>query len=259
MRLWLLLGVFWAGLAQAQPMPDVASPPPQALLAAPGFAIIPDPRFIWHGPAEARGLFVWGHGFGGKTKDRRGIAPPPFLRAFNKAGWDIARYDRAPRDDADVPRVVAWLHESLVSLRATGWRRIGAGGQSRGGWNALEMLRFPGTADVIITASAGPGTGKNPVTQATKGQGMLRDLTAEVPPQPTRLAYVQFRDDPYGGDKDQRAARIRETLPQKLGAVTLIDQPDGFKGHGAAETAAFGQRYGACLLRFAEDTPPGHC
>jgi hypothetical protein len=230
--------------------PARLQPPPLAV--APGFEVVPDIRFLPLGPGAATGLFVWGHGFNGSDQDVRGIQPPPFLRAFNNAGWDIARFDREPSYDANVERASAFLRAALEQARQTGYRRIGVGGQSRGGWNALEMLLYPGTVDVIITHSAGPGTGTLPGLQATKGQTMLWRLTDDIPPQATLLAYAQFADDPYGGDKTQRAARLRATLPGKIGGLLLIDQPEGLKGHGAGASNAYAERYATCLLAFAE-------
>jgi hypothetical protein len=234
--------------------------PPSMLIEGGGYAVVPDPRFFWYGPQAARGIVVWGHGYNGPRTDVRGIQPPPFLRAFNNAGFDVARFDRSPLLDADVDRVSAWLLASLRDLRSRGWKTIVAGGQSRGGWNALTMLLHPGVADAIVTASAGPGTGTNPMLQASKGQTMLGQLLRDAPVQPTRVAYIQFADDPFGGDKAARAEKLNDLLRPKLPNLLLIDRPKGFGGHAAAEKAPFAEKYAACLLAFAiADHPPGGC
>jgi hypothetical protein len=45
-----------------------------------------------------------------------------------------------------------------------------------------------------------------------------------------------------------------------VAALLVIDRPDGFKGHGGGNTAAFAERFGACLLRFATaPSPPAGC
>jgi hypothetical protein len=247
------LDVVWHG---RQPAPRTAQP---ALITAPGYSFTPDPRFFWFGPERARGVVVWGHGFGGPNDDERGRQPPSFLRPLNNAGFDIVRFDRDPGWDQDIEKVVGWLRDGLAELRRRGWRVAVSGGQSRGGWNNLELLRTPGFADIVITTSAA-ASGTNPGTQILRGETMLYTVLDAVPAQRTRVAYVQFRDDPFGGDEDRRAERVRQMLGPKVGPLLLIDRPEGFAGHSAAYQATFGERFGACIARFVLDpVPPGAC
>ena len=236
----------------------VQSNGPRILTEGSGFALVPDERFFWYPPAIARGIVVWGHGYAGD--DERGLQPPSFLRALNNIGYSVARFDRDPGDDAWSDLQTRHLRDGLAVLKAGGWKKIVAGGQSRGGWNALELLRTPGVADVIITTSAGPGTGTDVTTQIMKGQTMLYSLAHDVPSQTTRLAYIQFLDDPYGGNKTYRADLIRDVVRLRIGALLLIDQPPNFSGHSGAYRPAFATRYGECLKRFVEDAkPPSSC
>jgi pimeloyl-ACP methyl ester carboxylesterase len=237
---------------------NTVSKPPSTLLEGSGYAFIPDERFLWYPPALARGIIVWGHGWGGD--DERGTQPPAFLRALNNDGYSVVRFDREPNEDLWMDRQTRHLRDGLITLRVSGWKRIVAGGQSRGGWNALDLLRTPGAADAIITASAGPGSGTDVTRQIVKGQTLLYSLVDDAPSQTTRLAYIQFADDPYGGDKAQRAARVRDILGPKLGALLLIDRPEGFSGHGGAYRPGFAAQYGECIKRFVEDpVPPPNC
>ena len=142
------LDVVWQGRA------------PQAV-AAPGpftstwnYSIVPDNRYFWHGPAAAVGVYVWGHGFGmmngaGALADARGLQPQPHVRVFNNVGFDVVRFDRDPNADAR-DRAAGWLEEALLNLRRRGYRRIVVGGQSRGGWNSLQMLAHAGLADAVV-------------------------------------------------------------------------------------------------------------
>ena len=51
-----------------------------------------------------------------------------------------------------------------------------------------------------------------------------------------------------------------ERLRPRLGALLLIDRPEGFSGHFGGNTALFASRYGACLVRFVVDPkPPAAC
>ena len=76
----------------------------------------------------------------------------------------------------------------------------------------------------------------------------------------TRVAIVQFKDDPFEQNPEKRLAIARELLPTRVAALLVIDQPAGLAGHGGGGNLAFAQRYGACLLRFGIDpVPPSAC
>ncbi|WP_158745431.1 hypothetical protein [Acidisphaera sp. L21] len=111
-------------------------------------------------------------------------------------------------------------------------------------------------ADVIVTASAGPGTGTELTTQIMKGETMLYSLLDDSPKQSTRVAYIQFANDPYGGNKTHRADRLETMLRPKVESLLLIDQPGGYTGHGAAYTAKFAYQFGECIKRFVESAAP---
>lgn len=237
------LDVVWRGRVPA------ARPAPATLIADRGYAFVPDARFFWRGARMARGVVVWGHGYGGAYDDERGRQPPAFLRALNNAGFDVVRFDRDPNWDQDIEQVAGWLRAGLVELRRQGWRVVVAGGQSRGGWTSLEMLRTPGVADAVVTTSAA-ASGQDPGNQILRGETMMYSLLSDVPKQPTRVVYIQFKEDPFGGDEDKRARRMREMVGPNVGALLLIDRPDGFKGHMGAFATGFAEKFGACIARF---------
>lgn len=85
----------------------------------------------------------------GALADARGLQPQPHVRAFNNAGFDVVRFDRDPNADAR-DRAAGWLEEALLDLRRRGYRRVIVGGQSRGGWNSLQMLAHAGLADAVV-------------------------------------------------------------------------------------------------------------
>jgi hypothetical protein len=248
------LEVVWHGRVGTAP-----AAPPGAVFAEDHAAFLPDTRFLWYGPQAARGVIVWGHGYGGALDDERGFTPPAFLRPLNNAGFDVLRFDRDPAWDSDADTTEGWLRAGLRALRQKGWRMIVAGGQSRGGWNALQLLLEPGDADVIITTSAGR-FGRDPGNLILKGETMLWELANRVPKQSTRLAFLQFKDDPFAGDEDKRAGRIRDMVGPKIGALLLIDRPEGFTGHMGGYPFGFAERFGDCILRFVtEPRPAGAC
>ncbi len=193
----------------------------------------------------------------GALADARGLQPQPHVRAFNNAGFDVVRFDRDPNADAR-DRAAGWLEEALLDLRRRGYRRIVVGGQSRGGWNSLQMLAHAGLADAVVAISpAAHGSGGS--TDLTAQYDDLRRLVDAVPQASTRLAFVQFKADPYAGDLSGRKALI-ERLRPRLGGLLVLDQPEGFSGHFGGNATLFATRYVACLLRFvAEPTPPSGC
>jgi hypothetical protein len=246
------LDVLWQGRA-----PQTKAPP-GPLVGTGNYAFVPDDRFFWRGPAAAAGVYVWSHGKGPAwDTDNRGLQPQAHVRPFNNAGYDVVRFDRAPLAD-DPNRATAWLAEGLAMLRAMGYRRIVAGGESRGGWTSLQMIDAGGAADVVIAVSpAAHGLGGSGLHLAQEDDldRILREANAPA----LRLAVVQFAADPYALDPDDRAAALKALGP-RLGALLLLDRPAGFVGHAAASTEGFAERYGACLLRFASDpSPPAAC
>ncbi len=244
------LAVVWPGRAWAP------APPPGPLVDSINYGFVPDARYLWRGPAAARGVVVWAHGKAGDV-DSRGVQPPPFIRAFNNAGFDVVRFDRAPLADEPV-RAAGWLRGELPRLRQSGYRLVVAAGQSRGGWTSLQMLDTAGLADVVIaTSPAAHGSGGS--TNLSAQDDDLRRLVADAEPSRTRVAFVQFSADPFMSDAETRV-RLVERLRPKTGGVLLIDRPAELSGHGAAGTTAFSQRYAACLVAFATATPaPERC
>jgi len=245
------LDVVWPG----QQFPP--TPPPGPLLNTWNYAFVPDARFIWHGPASARGVLVWGHGYGGTESESRGIQPQAHVRPLNNAGYDVVRFDREAMSDSR-DRAAGWLRDGLQEMRRLGYRSIIVGGQSRGGWNSLQVLDTPGLADVVIAVSpAAHGSGGS--TNLSAQADDLRAVMGAVAPSRTRVAFVQFNGDFFIGDADRRAELLRSVAP-RLGALLLIDRPDGLNGHGAGNSFDFGQRFGDCLMHFALDPlPPRSC
>ena len=178
---------------------------------------------------------------------------------LNNAGFDVVRFDRDPGWDHDIDQVAQWLRGGLAELRRQGWRVVVAGGQSRGGWSSLELLRTPGIADAIITTSAA-ASGQDAGTQILRGETMLYSLLSELPKQATRVVYIRFMDDPFAGDEEKRARRMREMVAPNVGALLLIDRPDGFSGHGGAYRPGSAEKFGVGIARFVmEASRPARC
>jgi hypothetical protein len=241
------LQVVWRGQS-AVLLPAVPGP----LIETRDYAFVPDARYIWHGPQAARGVYVWAHGKGNAI-DSRGAQPQAHVRAFNNAGFDIVRFDRSPTTDY-VDAAADWLRKGLASLRTRGWHMVIAGGQSRGAWNSLQALDTPGLVDAVIAISPASFSGV-----ATQEADLWRILHAARSPS-ARVAVVQFKGDPYVRDMSSRIAMLREALQTHAAASLVIDQPEGFTGHGGGGAPGFATRFAPCLLRFVTDPqPPTAC
>ena len=242
------LQVVWQGRA-----PVALTQPPGPLVANKDFALVPDPHFFWYGPAQGQGVFVWGHGKSGALQDLRNEQPQAYVRAFNNAGFDVVRFDRAP--EADYPDAAAdFLRTGLAALRQKGWRMLVMAGQSRGAWNSLQMLDTRGLVDAVIAVS--PASFTNQAAQEADLYRILHNADAPT----ARVAVVQFTGDIYVRDMPGRVALLHGLAPPKVAAVMVIDQPEGLTGHSGGNTQVFAERYGRCLLRFVTNpTPPATC
>lgn len=256
-------------LAIVRPGREWASAPPPANIGISSMAhdTVPDNRFLWWGPQQARGVLVFAHGKGERAgrgmgmDDARGSQPQSWTRHFNNAGYDVWRFDRHPNSD-DTARAAGWLRSDLAELRRRGYRHIIVAGQSRGGWNAMMALDQPGLADVVIAIAAaahGSGADVRNNSQWEQMSQLEAILTAGQASSQARLAAANFRDDPFDAEPERRAALLRQ-YGQRFAGFLLIDRPEGLIGHSAGASIAFNDRYGACLLNFATaPRPPSSC
>ena len=241
------LDIVWPGREQR------SAPPPEPFVSTINYAFVPDERFLWHGPAAASGVVVWSHGNRGPDIDSRGIQPPPMVRYFNNAGFDVVRFDRAPMVDT-ATRAAGWLRDGLTELRRAGYRRVVAAGQSRGGWTSLQMRDTAGLVDAVIALSpAAHGSGGSINLMAQDDD--LRALVADAQSPQTRVAVVQFADDPFMSDADTRV-RLLERLRPHVAGLLVIDRPVGLKGHFGGLGGAFSREFGSCLLGFVIGAVP---
>ncbi len=242
------LAVVWPGREWHQPTP------PGPVVDTINYGFVPDQRFLWRGPGPARGVVVWSVGLAANLADMRGVQPPPYLRAFNDAGYDVVRFDRAPLVDNPV-RAASWLREGLAALRQSGYRQIVAAGDSRGAWTSLQILDQPGLADAVIAiAPAAHGSGGSPNLPAQYDD--LRALIGEAAASRTRVAVALFAADPFIADAGGTVQLLRGRLQPKTGGLLLIDQPAGLSGHAGGIGIQFARRFGPCLLQFATAPVP---
>jgi hypothetical protein len=230
-----------------------SGPPPlrdTVLASGPGWSLAADDRFLWQGPAIARGAYLWAHGRAAGGQDSRGGQPQPHVRIFNNAGYDVLRLDRAPATD-ETEAAAGWMRAALSELRARGYARIVAGGQSRGAWNALQALDRPGLADAVVAVAPAAHGAAGSAAWAWALDDLRRIVRMARSPL-ARVAVANFTGDEFDPDPEGRAQIFRSLSTPKVGALLFLDRPQGLEGHGAGADARFTHRYGACLLEFAE-------
>jgi pimeloyl-ACP methyl ester carboxylesterase len=215
------------------------------------------PFHLRRGPQAARGVFVWGHGFGGNDRDYRMAPTPAFASILNDAGWDVLRFDRDPAEDAlytSQPRLVA----GLPVLRGLGYRRIILGGQSRGGWQALMAgaERPEGVEAVIATAPAAHGEAERPNNLAAALEDFRR-LLASLPAEGPRVLIALFDKDPFEPEVDRRAALVAEVAAQRSAPLLALWPRDGIGGHGGAYDWRFTRAFGGCVLSLVQAPASG--
>lgn len=238
------LDVVWPGRESATPR--IAEVP---LAGGPGWTLFPDWRFFWRGAAQARGAYIWAHGRAAGGQDSRFTQPQPHVRAFNNTGYDVIRFDRAPETD-ETDAAAAWLRDAIRELRARGYRRIVVGGQSRGGWNALQALAEPGLVDAVVAiAPAAHGARGSPAWAWALED--LREVAERARDRAARVIVATFAGDEFDPDPEGRAA-IFHDLAQRVGGLLFLDRPPEVHGHGGGADSRFTLRYGPCLLDFAE-------
>jgi hypothetical protein len=240
------LAVVWPGRESGPP------PVREAVLASgPGWSLSADERFLWQGPGAARGAYLWAHGRAAGGQDSRGGQPQPHVRVFNNAGYDVLRFDRAPATD-ETDAAAAWMRQALSELRAQGYARVVVGGQSRGAWNALQALERPGLADALVAVAPAAHGATGSAAWAWALDDLRQVVSAARSPQ-ARVAIANFTGDEFDPDPEGRAQIFRSlSSPTRVGALLFLDRPQGLEGHAAGADARFTQRYGACLLEFAE-------
>jgi pimeloyl-ACP methyl ester carboxylesterase len=221
-------------------------------VAAERGALGPFARSAFHahrGPGAARGVVVWGHGYGGPRQDHRGAPLPGFLTALNEAGYDILRFDRHPGDDPIITTLPR-LQRALPLLREAGYREVVLAGQSRGAWQALlAAAARPELVDAVIAAA--PAAHGEMSAENASPEGAIEDfqrLLAGVEATRQRVLLLLFEEDAFDPDPARRA-RLVEELAARRAAPTLVLWPQGgARGHSGVADWRFTRDQTACVV-----------
>ncbi len=247
--------VVWNAPAREEPSP--------LTISGEGWTLTRPAGFLRHGH-EAAGAVLWTHGRGSDPRHPQAAEaspmPLPFVQRFNNAGWDVWVLRRDPAQDVNYDTVLSFADASLrvaaASLRAAGYGRVVAAGQSAGGWAALAALDTPGLLDGAI-AIAGAGLYQPPPGQV--GTLDFAALLARVRDREAPVVIAAFEGDRLLPAPAASAVMIRGTLGARNGPLLLIDRPEGLVGHGAGAEPAFNDRFGACILRAVASRDTAGC
>ncbi|CAO3400410.1 alpha/beta hydrolase [Azospirillum palustre] len=202
------------------------------------------------GPAKARGAVVWSHGRSVDSEDSE--APTPlYMKAMRDAGWDVYRLDRMRVSDT-LPNSSRTLAGYSEALKTKGYRRVALTGQSFGAFISLIAAGQTNAIDAVIaTAPAAFGNFTEAFDSYRENAAQLWPILREV--RRARVMMFFFHGDDF--DPGGRAEPARNILTQRGLSSLIVDQPSLLTGHGAANTGLFVRRFGACIVRFAEEPP----
>lgn len=206
------------------------------------------------GPGTAKGAVIWSHGLA-RLAEASGSPNPVYIEALVKAGWDVYRVNRKWSEDR-VYESAPVLATRAEQLRAEGYNRIVLAGQSFGGWLSFAAAARSAKVDAIVaTAPAAHGQRGESATWELNATNLYELLGAM---NRARVMLFLFAGDPYDpGGRGKRAAAI---LKERGFEHVIVDAPEGFHGHGVADSAGFARRFGACIASFiAGDSATSEC
>jgi pimeloyl-ACP methyl ester carboxylesterase len=206
----------------------------------------PEPYWSMRGPQLATGLIVWSHGYMA-GKDSTESAPQAWIGRFTRAGYDLYRFDREWISDwaGDATTLAAAVRKA----REMGYRRVLLAGQSAGGWVSLAALARGAPVDGVISIAAAHHGQVEKMSDSTRARSEWQRVLEAIKPGP-KVVVVNFAEDAY--DVGGRMADARSIFAKTGVAAEIIDNPEGFKGHGAGSNFTFAVRFGPCIQAFIE-------
>jgi len=206
----------------------------------------PEPYWSMRGPQLAEGLIVWSHGYMA-GKNATDNPPQPWIGRFTRLGYDLYRFDR--EWISDWASDATSLAEAVGKARQMGYRRIVLAGQSAGAWVSLAALQRGAQVDGVISIAAAHHGTVDKMRDTTRARSEWQHVIEGIKPG-AKVLLVNFADDAY--DVGGRMGDARKIFA-KIGVdAAIIDDPEGFKGHGAGGDFTFARKFGPCIQSFIE-------
>jgi dienelactone hydrolase len=209
-------------------------PNPRGVVAAVG-------AVIWNPPADAE----------------RDLDPTPahFVDVLGRAGYDIYRLERQRTGVREEVQGAEAIIDAAKALRARGYKRIVAAGQSAGGWLALRASATSREVidAIVATAPAVHGPINNDRARADRARTEFARIMRHI----DRVATMVFLFAGDEFDPGGRAKAVEASLSERGVPAMVLDAPPGWRGHGAGQSRAFARRFGPCIVAFvAPPRPP---
>jgi len=210
-------------------------------------ALTADPKYNSNvGPAQAKGLIVYSHGYTSGL-DHTKSPTQPYVNSWAKQGYDAYRFDRRyiidPLVDANS------LIDAVGRARALGYKRIILTGQSAGAWESIIAASRGVQADAVIAMSPawhGKVVGQKDLSRTKSEWGVYVDGIRPG----ARYFIAKFLNDEY--DVGGTLEATKPVFAQRGVDAVLLNYPPGFDGHHAADKDKFYKTFGACMFKYVE-------
>ena len=206
----------------------------------------PEPYWSMRGPQLASGLIVWSHGYMA-GKNSTDSPPQPWVGRFTRLGYDLYRFDREWISDwaGDATALAA----AVAKAREMGYRRVILAGQSAGAWVSLAAAVRGARVDGVISIAAAHHGTVDKMKDTTRARSEWQHMVEGIQPGP-RVLVVGFAEDAY--DVGGRMGAVRTAFAKSRVDSLIVDEPSGFKGHGAGAEGTFARKFGPCIVAFIE-------
>lgn len=216
-----------------------------------------------YGPAKAKGLVIWNHGY-----DPGKLAPekvPPIMQYFAEAGWDAYHLQRhsiigvgrgrsvaGSSNDLTAPLILHVLEKAEVNA----YSRIVLMGQSRGGFAVIQAGAYKPRITAILPLSPAGFGDAGKTSEWRQNDTFIRNLWEDYKDSGIRVAAGFFTGDPWYEEQHShvRGPYARQRLTELGVPNFIIDQPEHPKmqGHGGGQSWEFARRFGPCIEHFFE-------
>lgn len=251
---WLILFIS-SGAAIAQPYDG----PPNG---ADYWTVPAYKQFPLKGPQVAKGLILWSHGVYRREAQYQ-YPPAPIMQRFARAGWDVIKVQRNPRNERGwIPSGVRHVHdlvERVNQAKANGYRQVFVAGQSYGGAISIEASARTTAIDGVIALAPGHGSDAESGGSARIFDMLTDQLIGAIDKAQAPRMLVMIAEGDVYTPFEVRGPRLRAALDRRAKPYILFDETMPLKGHGAGETPQFDQWYGVCIMAFMTklEAPPG--